>query len=183
MESALNTLTNIAFNWNNLSNFEKANIKRNLGDVSGILVAALVVMALYGLFDDDDIKDDTFKASLLYLADRLYSDSSMYSPLGLVTEYKTAWSSPIASANGPSDLIKAMMMIPQALFDPDFNPEYQSGQYAGKNKFKVLLRRNLPGIRPLDRIQLVTRNNKYYKVGESQIGINIAKNFGEALHE
>ena len=183
MESALNTLTNIAFNWNNLSNFEKANIKRNLGDVSGILVAALVVMALYGLFDDDDIKDDTFKASLLYLADRLYSDSSMYSPLGLVTEYKTAWSSPIASANGPSDLIKAMMMIPQALFDPDFNPEYQSGQYAGKNKFKVLLRRNLPGIRPLDRIQLITRNNKYYKVGESQIGINIAKNFGEALHE
>ena len=183
MESALNTLTNIAFNWNNLSNFEKANIKRNLGDVSGILAAALVVMALYGLFDDDDIKDDTFKASLLYLADRLYSDSSMYSPLGLVTEYKTAWSSPIASANGPSDLIKAMMMIPQALFDPDFNPEYQSGQYAGKNKFKVLLRRNLPGIRPLDRIQLITRNNKYYKVGESQIGINIAKNFGEALHE
>lgn len=183
IESAINSLTNISFNWNNLSNFEKSNIKRNLGDVSGILVAVLVVMALYGLFDDDDIKDDTFKASLLYLADRLYSDSSMYSPVGLVTEYKTAWSSPIASANGPSDLIKAMMMIPQALFDPDFNPKYQSGQYAGKNKFEVLFRRNLPGIRPLDRVQLITKNNKYYKVGESQIGVNIAKSFGEALHE
>nr|DAR29004.1 MAG TPA: hypothetical protein [Crassvirales sp.] len=182
MESAINSLTNIAFNWNNLSNFEKSNIKRNLGDVSGVLVAVLVVMALYGLFDDDDIKDDTFKASLLYLADRLYSDSSMYSPVGLVTEYKTAWSSPIASANGPSDLIKAMMMIPQALFDPDFNPEYQSGQYAGKNKFEVLFRRNLPGIRPFDRIQLITKNNKYYKVGESQIGVNIAKSFGEILN-
>ena len=183
MESAINSLTNIAFNWNNLSNFEKANIKRNLGDVSGVLAAVLIVMALYGLYDDDDIKDDTFKASLLYLADRLYSDSSMFSPVGLVTEYKTAWSSPIASANGPSDLIKAMMMIPQALFDPDFNPKYQSGQYAGKNKFEVLFRRNLPGIRPWDRIQLITKNNKYYKVGESQIGVNIAKNFGEALHE
>lgn len=183
MESAINSLTNIAFNWNNLSNFEKANIKRNLGDVSGVLAAVLIVMALYGLYDDDDIKDDTFKASLLYLADRLYSDSSMFSPVGLVTEYKTAWSSPIASANGPSDLIKAMMMIPQALFDPDFNPKYQSGQYAGKNKFEVLFRRNLPGVRPWDRIQLITKNNKYYKVGESQIGVNIAKNFGEALHE
>jgi hypothetical protein len=183
MESVLNTLTNVAFNWNNLSNWEKSNIRRNLGDISGVLVAALVVMALYGLFDDDDIRDDTFKASLLYLADRLYSDSSMYSPIGLVTEYKTAWSSPIASANGPSDLLKAMLMIPQALFDPDFNPEYQSGQYAGMNKFEVLFRRNLPAIRPWDRIQLITKNNKYYKVGEIQIGINIAKNFGEMLNE
>lgn len=183
MESAINTLINIEFNWNNLSNWEKANIRRNLGDISGVLVAALVVMALYGLYDEDDIKDDTFKASLLYLADRLYSDSSMYSPVGLVTEYKTAWSSPIASANGPSDLIKAMMMIPQALFDPNFNATYQSGQYAGKNKFEVLLRRNIPGLRPYDRIQLITRNNKYYKVGESQIGVNIAKNFGQLLHE
>lgn len=183
MESAINTLINIEFNWNNLSNWEKANIRRNLGDISGVLVAALVVIALYGLYDEDDIKDDTFKASLLYLADRLYSDSSMYSPVGLVTEYKTAWSSPIASANGPSDLIKAMMMIPQALFDPNFNATYQSGQYAGKNKFKVLLRRNTPGLRPYDRIQLITRNNKYYKVGESQIGINIAKTFGQLLHE
>lgn len=183
MESALNTLINVAFNWNNLSNWEKSNIRRNLGDISGVLVAALVVMALYGLFDDDDIRDDTFKASLLYLADRLYSDSSMYSPIGLVTEYKTAWSSPIASANGPSDLLKAMLMIPQALFDPNFNPEYQSGQYAGMNKFEVLFRRNLPAIRPWDRIQLITKNNKYYKVGESQIGINIAKNFGEMLNE
>lgn len=183
MESALNTLTNVAFNWNNLSNWEKSNIRRNLGDISGVLAAALVVMALYGLFDDDDIRDDTFKASLLYLADRLYSDSSMYSPIGLVTEYKTAWSSPIASANGPSDLLKAMLMIPQALFDPNFNPEYQSGQYAGMNKFEVLFRRNLPAIRPWDRIQIITKNNKYYKVGETQIGINIAKNFGEMLNE
>ena len=183
MESAINSLTNIAFNWNNLSNWEKANIRRNLGDVCGILAAALVAIALYGLYDDDDIKDDTFKSSLLYLADRLYSESSMYSPSGLISEYKTTWSSPIASANGPSDLIKAMQLIPQALFDPDYNPKYQTGQYAGRNKLMVLLRRNIPGIRPWDRIQLITKNNKYYKIGESQIGMNIAKNFGEALHD
>ena len=41
----------------------------------------------------------------------------------------------------------------------------------------------MPGIRPLDRIRFITKNNKYYKVGESQIGVNIAKNFGESLHE
>lgn len=183
MKSVLNSFTNIVFNWNNLSDWERANIRRNLGDMGGMLVAALVVMALYGLYDDDEIKDDIFKSSLLYLADRLYSDSSMYSPMGLVSEYKTAWSSPIASANGPSDLLKAMQMIPQAMFDPDFNPNYQTGQYAGQNKFSVLIRRNMPGVRPLDRIRFITKNNKYYKVGESQIGVNIAKNFGESLHE
>lgn len=183
MESVLNSFIKITFNWNNLSDWERANIRRNLGDMSGMLIAALVVMTLYGLYDDDEIKDDVFKSSLLYLADRLYSDSSMYSPLGLVSEYKTAWSSPIASANGPSDLLKVIQMIPQALFDPDFNPNYQTGQYAGQNKFSVLLRRNMPGIRPLDRIRFITKNNKYYKVGESQIGVNIAKNFGESLHE
>ena len=183
IESLINSFTNIAFNWNNLSNWEQANIRRNFGDMTGMLVAALIVLALYGLYDDDEIKDDTFKSSLLYLADRLYSDSSMYSPNGLITEYKTAWSSPIASANGPTDLLKAVTLIPQALFDPDFDPKYQSGQYAGRNKFEVLIRRNTPGVRPWDRIQFITKNNQYYKVGESQIGVNIAKNFGESLHE
>lgn len=183
MKATLNTFINISLNWNNLSNWERSNIKRILGDLSGALAAVLIVMALYSMYDEDEIKDDTFKASLLYLADRLYSDSTMFSPIGLVTEYKTAWSSPIASANGPSDLLKAMLLIPQALFDPDYNPEYQSGQYAGHNKLEILLRRNIPGIRPYDRIQFITKNNKYYKVGESQIGINIAKNFGETLND
>ena len=142
----------------------------------------LIVTLLYAAFDDDDIKDDGWKASLLYLADRLYSDSSMYTPIGLVSEYKTAWSSPIASANGPSDLLKAVTMLPKALFDPEFDPIYHTGQYRGENKFEVLLRRNLPGIRPYDRIQFITRNNSYYKIGESQIGVNIAKNFRDMLN-
>lgn len=183
MTSIINSFVNIGFNWNNFSEWERANMKRNLGDMKGVLVACLVVMALYGLYDDDDIKDDTFKSSLLYLADRLYSDSSMYSPIGLASEYKTAWSSPIASANGPSDLLKAMMIIPKALFDPEYDPKYQSGQYAGENKLMVLLRRNIPGVRPYDRIEHITKNNQYYKIGNSQIGVNIFKNFGETLHE
>lgn len=183
MQSLLNTFINLQFNYNNLSTWERANLNRYKAELVGPLVACLIVMALYGLDDEDDIKDDTFKSSLLYLADRLYSDTTMYSPMGLITEAKTAWSSPIASANGPSDLIKSMQLITQALFDPDYNPNYQSGQYAGKNKLTVLLRRNIPGIRPYDRIQFITRNNKYYKVGETQIGINIAKNLGEAMNE
>lgn len=181
--SGLSAIQNFTFNWNNLSESERANIRRTFAESAAILSAVLFVMAMYGTWDDDDIKDDGFKSSLLYLADRLYSETTMYNPVGLVSEAKTTWSSPIASANGPSDFIKAAVLIPQALFDPNYNPEYQTGQYAHKNKLEVLLRRNIPGVRPYDRIQLITRNNQYYKIGESQIGINIGRKLGETLRD
>ena len=183
MRSILDSFINIQFNWNMLSTWERANIRRNLGEMGGVLIACLVVMALYGVYDDDEIKDDRFKASLLYLADRLYSDTTMYTPIGFITEAKTAWSSPIASGNGPSDLIKAMMMIPQALFDPDFNPNYQTGRYAGENKLWVLFRRNMLGMRPIYAWLDITENTNYYKVGQSQIGINASRRFGELFNE
>ena len=181
IESAINTFANITFNWNNLSNWERANIRRNLAEVAGVLAACLVVMALYGLSDDDDINDDRFKASLLYLADRLYSETTMYGPQGLISEAKTNWSQPVASFAGVNDLIKAITLIPQSLFDPDYNPEYQSGRYAGMNKFEVLWKRNTVGLRNLDRILTIDKNNSYYKLEKSQVGISIAKNFGDIL--
>lgn len=178
---ALNTIVNLRLNYKLLNDSEKANMRRNFSDIFGAIGSALLVAAIYGLSGDDDPNDDTFRASCLYLADRLYSDSTMYSPYGLVTEYKTAWSSPVASANGPADIIKAGQLLTNYLLDPDFNPNYTTGQYKGENKLAVLLRRNIPAIRPWDRIQFITANNNYYKVGSSQIGIHIAKDFGEAL--
>lgn len=183
MLAGIDSIQNMMFNWDNLSEDERANIRRTFAENAAILSAVLFVMAIYATWDDDDIRNNGFVASLLYLSDRLYSDTTMYNPAGLVSEAKTTWSSPIASANGPSDFIKASILISQALFDPDYNPEYQTGQYAHKNKLEVLLRRNIPGVRPYDRIQLITRNNQYYKIGESQIGINIGRKLGEALRD
>lgn len=178
IESAINSFVNIQFNWNNLSNWERANIRRNLSEVAGVLTACLVVFALYGLSDDDDINDDRFKASLLYLADRIYSETTTYSPVGMISEYRTNLRNPIAAMQSVTDLMKAAVMIPQYLFDPDFEVEYQTGRYAGENKFDVLLKRNTAGFRNFDRIMTIDKNNSYYKVGKSQIGINIAKSFG-----
>lgn len=184
MISGLNCILNLQTNYENLSEFEKANLRRCLGDAAGVLCAVLFVMALYAGWDDDELKDDGFKSSLLYLADRLYSETVLYSPTGAISEYKTTWSSPIASANGPSDFLKACILIPQALFDPNYNPEYSTGQYVHKNKLMVLLRRNIPGIRPYDRIDLITKNNKYYKVGaSSNIGVNIGRHLGESIND
>ena len=182
-ESALNTIHHLKLNWGNLDNWEQANIRRNLAEIGGVLAACLLVIALYGLSDDDDINDDRFKASCLYLADRLYSETTMYGPQGLVSEYNTAKNNPLASMSIVNDLIKAMTLTSQYLLDPNYNPEYQTGRYAGENKLEVLLKRNISGYRSYDRILTINKNNNYYKVGESQIGINIAKNFGELLNE
>lgn len=182
-ESALNTIHHLKLNWGNLDNWEQANIRRNLAEVGGVLAACLLVIALYGLSDDDDINDDRFKASCLYLADRLYSETTMYGPQGLVSEYNTAKNNPLASMSIVNDLVKAMTLTSQYLLDPSYNPEYQTGRYAGENKLEVLLKRNISGYRSYDRILTINKNNNYYKVGESQIGINIAKNFGELLNE
>ena len=182
-ESALNTIHHLKLNWGNLDNWEQANIRRNLAEVGGVLAACLLVIALYGLSDDDDINDDRFKASCLYLADRLYSETTMYGPQGLISEYNTAKNNPLASMSIINDLTKAMTLIPQSLLDPNYNPEYQTGRYAGENKLEVLLKRNISGYRSYDRILTIDKNNNYYKVGESQIGINVAKNFGELLNE
>lgn len=181
--TTIETIANIQFNWNTLSNAEKANCKRQLGELGGILASMLVAMVLFGGWDDDEIKDSGMLSSCLYLADRLYSETSMYTPWGLVSEAKTAWSSPIASTGEATDLLKACQLLTQALADPDFDATYKTGQYAGKNKFRVLLRRNMPGIRPYDRIMNITRNNQYYKIGESQIGMNIGKTFGKSLRD
>ena len=182
-ESALNTIHHLKLNWGNLDNWEQANIRRNLAEVGGVFAACLIVIALYGLSDDDDINDDRFKASCLYLADRLYSETTMYGPQGLVSEYNTAKNNPLASMSIVNDLVKAMTLTSQYLLDPNYNPEYQTGRYAGENKLEVLLKRNISGYRSYDRILTIDKNNNYYKVGESQIGINIAKNFGKLLNE
>ena len=178
IESVINSFVNIQFNWNNLSNWERANIRRNLGEIAGVLTACLVVFALYGLSDDDDINDDRFKASLLYLADRIYSENTTYSPVGMISEYRTNLRNPVAAMQSITDLMKAAVMVPQYLFDPNFEIEYQTGRYVGENKFDVLLKRNTAGFRNFDRIMTIDKNNSYYKVGKSQIGINIAKSFG-----
>ena len=183
LEATLNTFTNAYINWGNLAEWEKDNMRRNLGDLFGALASMAIILLMYSKWDDDEIKESEFKSSVIYLADRLYSDSTMFTPFGLVSEAKTAWSSPFAAATGPSDLFTVMEFTTQMLFDPNYNPKYTRGMYAGRDKIDVLLRRQIPGIRNYDRIKYITKQNKYYKVGESNIGINIAKTIGEDIHD
>lgn len=181
-KAVINTITNIKTNWNLMSPWERNAVKRCLGDLYGILSALLLGITIYVMTDDDDEKESNVVATGLYLADRLLSESQMYTPWGLYSEGKTLWSSPIAAYNGPSDLIKIMDYSARWLFDEDFDPVYSTGIYKGKNKVGVLIKRNIPIYRVVDRLQNMTKNNSYYRINEKALNMKISKYIADQIN-
>ena len=181
-QAVIDTALNIRFNYKSLSLWEQRNIKRTLGDLSGIVGAILVAMIIHLSTDDDEIKDSETLSTMIYLADRLYSESSAYTPWGFITEASTLYSSPIAATNSIEDLIKGISYINGYLFNEDFNPTYESGLYAGENKILTLIKRNIPAYRVYNRLSNMTRNNQYYRINETAINIKMAKGIADAIN-
>lgn len=181
-KAVINTITNIKTNWNLMSPWERNAVKRCLGDLYGILSALLLGVTIYAMTDDDDEKESNVVATGLYLADRLLSESQMYTPWGLYSEGKTLWSSPIAAYNGPSDLIKIMDYTTRWLFDEDFDPVYSTGIYKGRNKIDVLIKRNIPLYRVIERLNNMTKNNSYYRINEKALNMKISKYIADQIN-
>lgn len=181
-KAVINTITNIKTNWNLMSPWERNAVKRCLGDLYGILSALLLGITIYAMTDDDDEKESNVVATGLYLADRLLSESQIYTPWGLYSEGKTLWSSPIAAYNGPSDLIKIMDYSARWLFDEDFDPVYSTGIYKGKNKVGVLIKRNIPIYRVIERLNNMTKNNSYYRINEKALNMKISKYIADQIN-
>lgn len=165
--------------WNLLPDYEKSNIRRNFGDLCGVVSAILLVMALRSIDDDD--KDESIWYNLaLYEADRLASESFQFNPIGMVSEAKKLWSTPIAAQSGLEDLISTMGFISDWIFDEDFDPNYQSGRFAGQNKFVVRLKRRIPIYRGINTSFLeITESNHYYKMGQNMLNSKIVEDMIE----
>ena len=182
--AAYKTLINGVTNYNLLSESEKAGVRRTLADALGVTSALLLAIALYAANDDDDYTDTIWWNLLLYQADKLASESGMYSPLGLMTELKTLYSSPLAIIPSIEDLGKiAGLGINYLINGEDFNPYYETGQYAGENKFKVYVYRNIPVYRTANRLINLADNNSYYRIGETMFDILPTKKIAESLVE
>ena len=162
--------------------WEKRNCRRAIGDLCGIAAALLTAIILHSLTDDDELKDSDSLATILYLADRLNSESSLYTPWGLITEAKTMYSSPIAALNGPEDLLKSLEIATRWLFDDDYDVIYPSGLYAGQNKLFVRLKRNIPIYRVYDRLNHMANNNQYYRIGDNNWNIKLSKNIADIIN-
>lgn len=181
-KAALDAILNIKTNWALMPQWERNAVKRCLGDLYGIASAILMGIAIYAMTDDDDEKESEFIATALYISDRLLSESQMYTPWGLVSEASTLWSSPIAATNGPEDLLKGLGFLVQWMFDEDFDPTYKTGLYAGQNKGWVLLKRNIPLYRVIDRLSNMTKNNSYYRINEKSLNMRFSKIIADEIN-
>ena len=166
LHALVTTATNIFFNYNMMSRYDQINVKRTFGDMLGDVSAMLLAVAIFAGTDDDDLKESNTLATALYLADRCYSEAIMYTPYGIFVEGKTLWSSPIAMTNSIEDVAKIATTTMAILFDEDYNPYYTTGQYKGQHKVFVAAMRNVPVYRVYNRMTRMTKNNKYYRLGD-----------------
>lgn len=175
LKAAGHTFTKLGTRWNLLEDWEKRNMRRVLGDVFGMASAYLLALAIYAIFDDDDVKKSDALGTLIYSSDRMFAESFMWNPVGLVNEGKTLWSSPIAATNSYNDLFTAMGLGLKYFLDDDFKLTYTTGLYKGQNKFGVVLSRNIPGYRVYKRLSNMSRNNQYYRINDNSLNMKYAK--------
>jgi len=181
----INSLLDIGFNYQLLPEYKQNAIKRNLGPLCGILSSILMVMILYALWDDDDIKESNTLASIIQLSDRLYQECVMYDfvPGGAISEIKTDWQRPAVGISTLEDLAKATDLIWNWMVDPEFNPNYTRGVYKGQNKLGVIIRKNIPLYRQFMRFDNMAKNNHYYRLNDSNWNTHVGKNIGITIHE
>ena len=108
--------------YNILPEYEKANIRRSLGELCGFLSAICMAVAARAILDDDD---ESFVGNLaLYEADRLASESMQFNPYGVYAQGKQLWSQPIAATGAMSDAIASLGQVAKMLMEgDDFDPK------------------------------------------------------------
>lgn len=153
-------------NWRVMPQYEKANMARILGDIGGMLVALAGACLLRLGWDDDD--DDRFYNLGLYEMDRLASETFMWNPIGLYSEGKKLWSSPVAAQSIVGDCFNIMGTISGILLDgEDYDPYFHGGRYSGEHKLKVYAERRIPYWRNWVALRDIADNNHYYKMGDN----------------
>lgn len=174
---------NIDIHWNLLPDYERANVRRNLGDIIGVLIAVAVAIGLRALGDDDD-EDGIIYNLCLYEADRLASESFQFNPYGAWVEAKKLWSNPVAVQSIVNDVRAFMGTMSQILLEgEDYDPYYHSGKYSGEHKLKVYIERRIPVWRGINAILNIADDNHYYKLGDNMISIIPVKDIADWIKE
>lgn len=170
LSNSMSFLMNMRDTWKFTTDYDKANIRRNLGDLTGVTLAVLGALLLIMAGDDDD---DSIGYNLaLYEFDRLASESFLYNPVGLVNEGKKLMSTPIAAQSVITDVMSATGNVAGIIMQgEDFDPYYHSGRFVGEHKLSVYIQRRIPIWNGIRGIVDIPDNNHYYKVGKNPITI------------
>lgn len=161
-------VANLTTYYNILPEYDKANIRRCLGEWIAITKAvALFVVGKLMLDDDDD--DSTQVADyILYSADRLMSETIQYTPWGIVNEGKKLYSQPVAALSIAQDNLRLLGALCSYIITG--NPDdlyYNSGSYSGENKLVVNFFKQVPLVNQIIKHERLGANNNYYKVRSS----------------
>lgn len=175
VRSSYDYLRNLKTVWQLLPDYERNNVRRNLGDISSIASAFFTIFALRMIQDNKD-KDSIAFNLCLYEADRLASESSQFNPIGLVTQGKTLWSQPVAAESIITDLTKTLgELSAMAIEGDDYDGYYHSGIHHGESKIGVYVKRRIPIYRQYYSMSTLPKNNKSYRIGDNTLtflGIN-----------
>ena len=160
-------VANLTTYYNILPEYDKANIRRCLGEWIAITKAVALFVVGKLMLDDDD--DSTQVADyILYSADRLMSETIQYTPWGIANEGKKLYSQPAAALSIASDNLKLLEACCSYIITG--NPDdlyYNSGTYSGENKLKVNIMKQIPLVTQIIKHQRLGANNSYYKVRSS----------------
>lgn len=160
-------VANLTTYYNILPEYDKANIRRCLGEWIAITKAVALFVVGKLMLDDDD--DSTQVADyILYSADRLISETIQYTPWGIANEGKKLYSQPVAALSIASDNLKLLEACCSYIITG--NPDdlyYNSGTYSGENKLKVNIMKQIPLVNQIIKHQRLGANNSYYKVRSS----------------
>lgn len=160
-------VANLTTYYNILPEYDKANIRRCLGEWIAITKAVALFVVGKLMLDDDD--DSTQVADyILYSADRLMSETIQYTPWGIANEGKKLYSQPVAALSIASDNLKLLEACCSYIVTG--NPDdlyYNSGTYSGENKLKVNIMKQIPLVNQINKHQRLGANNSYYKVRSS----------------
>ena len=174
---------NVKTHWALLPDYERSNIRRNIGDIVGVLGAVAIAIGLRALGDDDD-EDGIIYNLCLYEADRLASESFQFNPFGAMSEAKKLWSNPVAVQSIINDILASMGTMAQILIEgEDYDPYYSSGKYAGEHKLKVYIERRIPVWRGINAIANIADDNHYYKLGDNMISVIPVKDIANWIKE
>ena len=174
---------NVKTHWALLPDYERSNIRRNIGDIVGVLGAVAIAIGLRALGDDDD-EDGIIYNLCLYEADRLASESFQFNPFGVASEAKKLWSNPVAVQSIINDILASMGTMAQILIEgEDYDPYYSSGKYSGEHKLKVYIERRIPVWRGINNIINIADDNHYYKLGDNMISVIPVKDIANWIKE
>ena len=156
-------VANLTTYYNILPEYDKANIRRCLGEWIAITKAVALFVVGKLMLDDDD--DSTQVADyILYSADRLMSETIQYTPWGIANEGKKLYSQPVAALSIASDNLKLLEACCSYIITGNPDDLYYN---SGENKLKVNIMKQIPLVNQIIKHQRLGANNSYYKVRSS----------------